>query len=257
MGTLRALKLETLPRLLSEDDDSDDSESMLDERERPLRSDVLRLGPVGCVRALRATLRTPKSPQLSSADRLRGRALNWLRLDDSSSSSSRSAALFTFEPMLRRNDEKFGVLGSVNLAGPSSLLDTGVLLRGPRSSLAIRSLKGSSASALLLNSLPRERAVSLGDCGTVRLLVESAAMLALLAPLSPLRRASPSLRRFLRFSTASSASRILTSSVFTTVDLRERIEERNLGDFGTVSLLADPDWAEFVIKASGKDPAHQ
>lgn len=75
-GTLRALKLEKLPRLLREDDDNDERESMLDDLERSPLPCVLRLGPVGCVNGLRATLRTPKSPQLSNAERFTGRALN-------------------------------------------------------------------------------------------------------------------------------------------------------------------------------------
>jgi hypothetical protein len=59
---------------------------MLEDRERTPRSDVLKLGPVGCVSALRATLRTPRSPQLSSAERFTGRALNWFRRASSRSS---------------------------------------------------------------------------------------------------------------------------------------------------------------------------
>ena len=92
LGTRRALKLEMLPRLLSEEDESDESESMLEDRDRAPRSMVLKLGPVGCVSALRATLRTPRSPQLSSAERFTGRALNWFRR--ASSSSSCNACVF-------------------------------------------------------------------------------------------------------------------------------------------------------------------
>jgi len=111
----------------------------------------------------------------------------------------------------------------------------------------MRSANGSSTSeacelALLLRSFVRMRELKLGACGIVRDLIECATLLLLLGSSTFFRRASPNFRRFLRFSTASSASRILASSEFTITDCRERERERSLGDLGTVRLLltADP-----------------
>ena len=246
-GTRRALKEDMLPTLPSDDADRDPSESMLEERDRPLLSLVLSFGATAVVSAFRETFGTPQSPQLSSAARLTGRALNWLRFASSSASCSRSARLFTLGS-LRRNEEKLGVLGSVSFGGALSLF-TGVLPRQPlRSIFDMRSRKGSSPSeaVLLLRSLLRVRPESFGDCGTVSSLVDRAVVPpTALGSIAFFKRASPSLRRFLRFSTASSASRIWASSVFMAEDWRERDEERRVGDFGTVSFLAEAepmDW---------------
>ena len=64
------------PQLFKEEEEREESESMLDDRDLPLRIEVLSCGECGSVSAVLATLGTPKSPQLSRTRRLRGRALN-------------------------------------------------------------------------------------------------------------------------------------------------------------------------------------
>ena len=72
LGTRRALKDDMLPTLPNDDADKDDRESMLEDRDRPPLSLVLSFGAVALVSAFRDTFGTPKSPQLSSAERLTG-----------------------------------------------------------------------------------------------------------------------------------------------------------------------------------------